>query len=132
MRPVTELEDRYGTPSRAGRAALVAALAVLIGALGVWLAWVVWIQSTPAVESELISFGPDGTTGAHAVIQVDLADDAKDPLCEVFAVDESGGNAGTYRFTPKDGRNEVSFRTLREAKAVKSPGCTADGQKQPR
>lgn len=132
MEHVTDLEHRYGSPSRAGRAALIAALAVLIGALGTWLAWVTWIHSTPAVESEMLTFGIDGTTGAHAVIQVDLADDAEDPLCEVFAVDEAGGNAGTYRFTPVDGRNEISFRTLREAKTVKRVGCTADGQKQPR
>jgi hypothetical protein len=39
---------------------------------------------------------------------------------------------GELVFTPRDGLNQVTVRTEREATAAVVPGCIADGQDEPR
>jgi hypothetical protein len=61
---VSDLQQRYGTPSKARRGTLIV-VSTLIGALFLgWLGWAIWFRSNPAIEADIASFD---VVSAHQV-----------------------------------------------------------------
>ena len=84
-----------------------------------------------AVESDLATYKVVDQHEASAVVDVVLADDARDPSRLLRALAEDHSVVGELAFTPTDGRNTVSVRTERIANSVDLLGCTAEGQPRP-
>lgn len=127
----TDLQQRYGAPRRWQRPVTVALVAVVaVVGLG-WLAWTAWYHSTPAVESELVSYDVVDDHETRARLQVTLGDGV-DATCRLRAFAEDRTTVGELAFTPVDGLNDVVVRTERRADNVEKVGCTAEGQDRPR
>ena len=127
----SDLAERYGTHRRGRRTAIVVASVVVAAAFLGWLAWATWFHSNPAVESDLATYKVVDQHEASAVVDVVLADDARDPSCRLRALAEDHSVVGELAFTPTDGRNTVSVRTERVANPVDLLGCSAEGQPRP-
>jgi hypothetical protein len=126
------LSDRYAETPAWRRRALVGGV-VLVAALALaWLGWVIFVHSTPAVESELESYDVVDAHHVTASVQVNVHDASAHPRCTVQALATDHSIVGELVFTPRDGLNQVTVRTEREATTAIAPGCTADGQNQPR
>lgn len=132
MTPVSsDLASRYGSPRRGRRVAMVAVAAVVGAVFLAWLAWAAWFHATPEVRSELTSYKVLSAGQARAVIEVDVEEGAEDVRCTIRALAENHDVVAVYTFTPVDGANEHTFRTVREANSVTLDGCTAKGQQRP-
>src|SRR5262245_53041705 len=126
------LTERYAAPPAWRRPVTIAGVVlVALVALG-WLAWGIVVQSTPKVQSELITFHVVDAHSATARVDVSLASGTHDPRCTVQALASDHSVVGELVFTPTDGTNVVTVRTEREATSVVVPGCIADGQDRPR
>ncbi len=133
MTAPTDLSDRYGAPSAIrGRIVLGIAVVAVAAFLG-WLGWTIWAQSTPEVESELVSFQVVDQHTATARVQVRLADEDVEATCKLRAYAEDKVVVGELAFTPPgSGTTQQTIRTEREATSVELMGCTAPGQNRPR
>lgn len=129
---MTEQDQRI-SQRYAGRAAawprifLALCLALIVGLAG-WLAWAVWVHSTPEVTSSLTRWKVVDAHEVTASVTVSLGDGASEPRCRLRAYAEDHTIVGEASFVPRDGTNDVSLRTEREATSVESLGCTASGQ----
>ncbi len=128
---MTDLADRYGTPSPVRRRVLLLVVVVVAAAFLGWLAWTAVFHANPVVESELTSYEVVDDGSASAVVTVSLADDVV-ASCRIRAFAEDHTTVGELAFEPVDGRNEVTLRTERRATSVTLLGCTAPGQPRPR
>jgi Domain of unknown function (DUF4307) len=128
---MSDLAERYGTPSPVRRRVLVLVVATVAAASLGWLAWTAWFHSSPAVESELASYDIVDDNRATAVLEVDLEEGVV-ASCRVRAFADDHTIVGELAFEPVDGRNEVTVRTERRATSVERIGCTAPGQSRPR
>ena len=126
------LSERYAAAPAWRRPATIAAVAVLAAAALAWLAWAAFVQSTPRVHSQLIVWQVVDAHSATARVDVSIAAGTTHPVCTVQAFASDHTIVGQLRFTPADGTNVVSVQTSRIATSVDVPGCTADGQDQPR
>jgi len=126
------LTERYAEapPWRRPVTIVVVAVVALI-ALG-WLAWVVYDQSTPKVESQLVTFRIVDEHAVSARIDVKIAHGATGATCTVEALALDHSVVGELHFTPTPGTNQVTVRTERMATSVDVPGCTANGQNRAR
>jgi Domain of unknown function (DUF4307) len=128
----TDLSDRYGAPAPWRRAVLLGLSVAVAGAFLGWLGWTIWAQSTPKVESELVTWDVDDEHQASAVVSIQLGDDVE-ATCLLRAYAEDHSVVGELSFTPEDsGLTEQTVRTERRATSVELIGCTADGQSRPR
>jgi hypothetical protein len=126
------LTERYAAPPAWRRPVTIAVVAVvaLIG-LG-WLAWAAYDESTPKVESELVTFDVVDAHSVSAQIDVRIASDATGSSCTVEALAADHSIVGELHFRPTSGTNRVTVRTERTATSVQVPGCIATGQDRPR
>ena len=132
MTAPTDLSDRYGAPQPWRRAVLVGASEALAAAFLGWLGWTIWAQSTPKVESELVSWDAVDEHTATAKVQIQL-DDGVEASCLLRAYAEDHTVVGERNFVPeRGGLNEQTIRTERLATSVELLGCTAEGQNRPR
>jgi hypothetical protein len=128
------LAERYGAPAPWRRPltwGLSALLAVVF--LG-WLAWTAIFHSTTPADSDLVSFDLVDEHTTTAVVDVRVADDARDVSCLLRAFAEDHSVVGERSFNPAAGTNgriEESIRTERQATSVELIGCTAEGQARP-
>jgi len=128
----TDLSDRYGAPAPWRRAVLLGLSVAVAGAFLGWLGWTIWAQSTPKVESELVTWDVDDEHQATAMVSIQLGDDVE-ATCLLRAYAEDHSVVGELSFTPDDsGLTEQTVRTERRATSVELIGCTADGQSRPR
>lgn len=133
---MTDLANRYGTPSRARRTALIAlATALAVAGLG-WLAWAAVYQSTPEVQSELVGFRVEDEHTATAEIDVDRDSTDVSATCFLRAISEDHEIVGELTLAvgsgPEEQRVEATVRTSRRATTIESLGCIAPGQPQRR
>ncbi len=128
----TDLAERYGAPSRRGRAVMLSLSVIIAAAFLGWLGWTIWEQSTPEVRSDLVGYDVVDPYRVTATVEVRLRGDDVQASCRVRAYAEDHVTVGEQAFTPDEGRNEVDIRTEREATAVELLGCTAPGQSRPR
>lgn len=126
------LAERYAGPPAWRRPVTIAVVAVVAAVALAWLAWAAYQESTPKVESQLVTFTVDGEHVVHADVEVRLSSGASGVSCTVEAVAEDHSVVGELHFTPSDGTNRVTVRTEREATSVDVPGCIAKGQDRPR
>ena len=133
---MTDLAQRYGSPSRARRLGLVLLGVVLaVGGLA-WLLWAGLSQSNPLVQSELLSFNAPKEHSASARITVVRRDSTVVASCVLQATATDHSVVGELDFTVGPGApTSVTLtkvmRTERQATAVDLLGCTAPGQKRP-
>ncbi len=131
---MTDLADRYGTRTGAGRRRLVVAVVVVVAGLGLsWLAWVVLAHGRPAVQSDLNGYRTVDQHTATARFTVVRRDEDVRGSCllRAFAADHTivgeldvaVGPGG-----PTTQTLERSVRTERAATSVEMVGCVADGQ----
>jgi len=129
------LGERYGAPSPSRRRLLIVATVALALVFLGWLAWTVAAHSRTEVTSELESWSVVDSSTVTAVLVVRLHDDDVVASCRLRAYAEDHTTVGELAFTPDPAaghRQVVEIRTEREATAVESLGCTADGQNRPR
>ena len=126
------LAERYAAPPAWRRPVTIAvvALVALVG-LG-WLAWAAYDESTPKVQSQLVSFDVVDQHSVSATIDVRIASGTTGETCTVDAIADDHSTVGELRFTPVSGSNRVTVRTDRAATSVDLTGCTAHGQDRPR
>jgi hypothetical protein len=130
----TALAERYGAPAPWRRRAVWTASALLAVVFLAWLAWTAIAHSTPAVDSDMVSFDVADEHAATAVIDVRVADDATDVACLLRAFAEDHSVVGEKSFSPSPNdpdRQEWSIRIERRATSVELIGCTAEGQARP-
>jgi hypothetical protein len=126
------LTERYAGPPVWRRPVTIAAVVVVAAAALVWLAWAAFVEATPKVSSQLIGWQVVDAHSATARVDVSISGGTTHPTCTVQAFASDHTIVGQLRFTPNDGTNQVTVRTSRGATSVDVPGCTADGQDQPR
>lgn len=129
------LAGRYGTPAPWRRRAILAGSILVSAVFLAWLGWTTWSHSTPAVDSELVSFTIDDEHSATAQVEVRLRSDdiVASCLLRAFAEDHSVVGELVFRPDPADGeRLEKIIRTERRATSVELLGCTAPDQPRPR
>jgi hypothetical protein len=126
------LTERYAAPPAWRRPLTIAAVTVaaLVG-LG-WLAWAAYDESTPKVQSELVSFRVVDEHRVTARVDVRVASGVSGASCTVEALAGDHSVVGELHFEPTSGVNEVTVRTERVATSVDVPGCIAQGQDRPR
>lgn len=129
------LAERYGAVTPWRRRLIWAGSGLVVVAFLGWLGWVIAFQSTPAADSEMVSFDVADQHTATALVDVRLSDDARDVACLARAFAEDHHVVGELSFTPEPGdpqRFEITIRTDRQATSVELVGCTAEGQSRPR
>lgn len=131
MASPSSLDDRYGVARPGRRRLLLASVAVVVVGFAGWLAWATWFHATPGVDSELLGFGVVDARTSSASISVALGDGVE-ARCVVRALSEDHGIVGELSFVPRDGRNDVTIRTERQATSVTLVGCTSADQPRPR
>ena len=134
---MTDLSQRYGSPSETRRKVVVAVVVVIVAAGLSWLAWVILEQGRPEAQSALVSFSAEGEHAAVAKFSVvrRAADIEAHCLLRAFASDHT--IVGELDVTVGPGEPttqtlERTVRTEREATSVDVVGCSTDGQTQRR
>ena len=130
-----DLADRYGAPAPWRRRAVIAATVVVAAAFLGWLGWTAWAHSTPAVDSDLVTYSIDGEHQATAKVDVRLKDESVHATCLLRAFAEDHAVVGELSFTPEYGAEQPlvqTIRTERRATSVDLVGCTAPGEPRPR
>lgn len=129
------LADRYGAPAPWRRRLVVAASTLLAIVFLGWLAWAVWGNSTPDVDSDMVTYDVVDEHHATARVEVRLSGADVRASCVLQAVAEDHTVVGELAFTPEYGAPqplELTVRTERRATSVDLVGCTAPGQPRPR
>ena len=134
---MTDLSERYGSPSAPRTKTVVALVVVLVAACLSWLAWVILEHGRPEAQSSLVSFSARGEHAALAKFSVvrRSADIEADCLLRAFAADHT--IVGELDLTVGPGEPtaqtlERTIRTEREATSVDLVGCSTAGQNQRR
>ena len=128
------LADRYGAPAPWRRRALITTCVVVAAAFLGWLGWTTWVHSTPAVDSDLVSYTIDDEHQATARVSVRLRDPDVEASCLLRAYAEDHSVVGEVSFTPEYGEDQPltqTVRTERLATSVQLIGCTAPGEPRP-
>ena len=129
------LADRYGAPAPWRRRVLVAASVALGLAFLGWLAWTAYAHSTPAVDSELVTYSIDDEHEVTARVAVEPRGRGRAGHLPAAGVRRGPPVVGELSFTPAYGADqplEETVRTERRATSVELVGCTAPGQPRPR
>lgn len=131
----SDLDTRYGTPTR-GRTAVVV-VAVVLSALGLgWLAWATMLNISPDVTSKLMGYHIDSDRQITVRLFVQRADTDTPATCrlQALAADHSVAGEVTVPVTsgPTEQTVDVVIRTVQRASAVNRIGCTTPDQARPR
>jgi uncharacterized protein DUF4307 len=134
---VTDLDERYGSPSGTRTKVVVALVVVLIAAGLSWLTWVILEHGRPEAQSTLVSFSAEGQHAAVAKFTVvrRSADIEAGCLLRAFAADHAIVGELDVTVGPGEPTTQTlqrTIRTEREATSVDLVGCSTEGQKQPR
>ena len=134
---MTELSERYGSPSSTRTKAVVAVVVVLVGAGLSWLAWAILEHGRPEAQSSLVSFTADGEHAAVAKFTVvrRSADIEADCLLRAVAADHTIVGELDVEVGPGEPTTatlERTIRTERRATSVDLLGCSTAGQSQRR
>ncbi|RYU14230.1 DUF4307 domain-containing protein [Nocardioides iriomotensis] len=130
---MTDLAERYGSPSATRRRVVVAVVVVLAGAALAWLGWVILVQGRPLVQSDLVGFEPVDEHAVSATFTVVRRDEDVAASCLLRAVAADHAIVGELDVAVGPGGRatetlERTVRTERAATSVDVVGCTADGQ----
>jgi hypothetical protein len=134
---VTDLSQRYGSPSATRTKAVVALVVVVAAASLSWLVWVMLEHGRPEVQSSLVSFRAEGQHAAVARFDVvrRSADIEASCLLRALAADHTivgELDVAVGPGAPTTQTLEKTIRTERAATSVDLVGCSTDGQTQRR
>ncbi len=137
MERVTDLSERYGSPSATRRKALVAVVVVLVAAGLSWLAWAVLEHGRPEAQSALVSFRTEGQHAAVATFTVVRRSEDIEASCLLRALATDHTIVGELEVpvgpgAPRVQTMEQTVRTEREATSVEVVGCSTPRQPQRR
>ena len=130
---MSDLAQRYGTPRTHRRPLVVVAVAVLAAVALGWLLWAMWFHARPLARAELVSFEAPTEHAVTATVTVVRRDEDVEASCLLRAFAEDHSVVGELHFTVDSSQAATAtlaqeIRTEREATAVESLGCVADGQ----
>ncbi len=133
MERVTDLSERYGSPSATRRKAVVAVVVVLVAAGLSWLVWVMLEHGRPEAQSSLVSFRTEGQHAAVATFTVARRSADIEASCLLRAIATDHTIVGELVVPVGPGAPTVqtlkeTVRTEREATSVDVVGCTTPGQ----
>ena len=133
---MTDLAQRYGSPSPPRRPLVVTGVVLLVAAGLGWLVWAIFVHSSPAVSSQMVRYTVRGQHAAHATFQVVRRDRAVPVNCVLRATALDHSVVGELDVPvgaaePADVTLTRSMRTERRATTVELVGCTAKGQSAP-
>jgi hypothetical protein len=134
---VTDLSQRYGSPSGT-RTKAVVALVVVVAAAGLsWLVWVMLEHGRPEVQSSMVSFRAEGQHAAVARFDVVRRSADVEASCLLRALAADHTIVGELDVAvgpggPTTQTLEKSIRTERAATSVDLVGCSTDDQAQRR
>jgi hypothetical protein len=126
------VSERYAPPPAWRRRVTIASVVVVAAAALAWLAWAAFVEATPKVHSQLVGWQVVDAHSATARVDVRISHGTTHPTCTLQAFASDHSIVGQLRFTPSEGTNQVTVRTARTATSISLPGCSADGQDQPR
>lgn len=134
---MTDLSERYGSPSGTRTKAVVAVVVALVGAALSWLTWVILEHGRPEAQSSMVSFTADGEHAAVARFTVvrRSADIEADCLLRAVAADHTIVGELDVTVGPGEPTTETlerTIRTERRATSVDLLGCSTAGQSQRR
>lgn len=134
---MTDLSQRYGSPSATRTKAVVALVVVVVAASLSWLVWVMLEHGRPEVQSSLVSFRAEGQHAAVARFDVvrRSADIEASCLLRALAADHTIVGELDVAVGPGDPTTqtlEKTIRTERAATSVDLVGCSTDDQQQRR
>lgn len=137
MEHVTDLSERYGSPSATRTKALVALAVVVVGAGLSWLVWVMLVHGRPLVQSDITGFEVLDAHTTEASFTVVRRDAEVEASCLLRAVAGDHSIVGERDVVvgpgePTTTAETETIRTEREATSVEVVGCVAEGQKQRR
>jgi hypothetical protein len=133
MERVTDLSERYGSPSATRRKAVVAVVVVLVAAGLSWLVWVMLEHGRPETQSSLVSFHAEGQHAAVATFTVVRRSTDIEASCLLRALAADHTIVGELEVpvgpgAPKVQTLERTVRTERQATSVDMLGCSTPGQ----
>ena len=133
MGRVTDLSERYGSPSATRTKALVALLVVVVGAGLSWLVWVMLVHGRPLAQSDITGFEVVDDHAATATFTVVRRDADVEASCLLRAFSEDHAIVGEANVEVGPGEPTTAsltetIRTERRATSVEMVGCLADGQ----
>ncbi len=134
---MTDLSQRYGSPSATRTKAVVALVVVVAAASLSWLVWVMLEHGRPEVQSSMVSFRAEGQHAAVARFDVvrRSADIEASCLLRALAADHTIVGELDVTVGPGDPTTqtlEKTIRTERAATSVDLVGCSTDEQQQRR
>ncbi len=134
---MTDLSERYGSPSSTRTKAVVAVVVVLVGAGLSWLAWAIREHGRPEAQSSLVSFTAAGEHAAVAKFTVVRRSAGIEADCLLRAVAADHTIVGELDVKvgpgePTTATLERTIRTERRATSVDLLGCSTAGQSQRR
>lgn len=134
---MTDLSQRYGSPSATRTKAVVALVVVVVAASLSWLVWVMLEHGRPEVQSSMVSFRAEGQHAAVARFDVvrRSADIEASCLLRALAADHTIVGELDVAVGPGDPTTqtlEKTIRTERAATSVDLVGCSTDDQLQRR
>jgi hypothetical protein len=127
---VSDLQQRYGTPSKGRRRTLIV-ISSLVGALFLgWLTWVIAFRSDPAIEAEVASFD---VVDAHLVrikVETRFRSDSVKGSCLFRATAQDHTIVGDVNLTVAQMRKAdggwIAVKTFDRATTVERISCTSD------
>ncbi|MGN6574667.1 MAG: DUF4307 domain-containing protein [Nocardioides sp.] len=134
---MTDLSERYGSPSATRRKAIVAVVVVLVAAGLSWLVWVMLEHGRPEAQSSLVSFDAVGQHAAVATFTVVRRSEDIEASCLLRALAADHTIVGELEVPvgpggPRVQTLERTVRTERQATSVDVLGCSTPGQPQRR
>ena len=134
---MTDLSQRYGTPSGTRTKTVVAVVVVLAAAALSWLVWVMLEHGRPEAQSSMVGFRADGQHAAVATFTVVRRSADIEASCLLRAFSSDHTIVGELDVTVGPGEPttqtlEETVRTEREATSVEMVGCLTEGQNQRR
>ena len=134
---MTDLSQRYGTPSGTRTKTVVAVVVVLAAAALSWLVWVMLEHGRPEAQSSMVGFSAEDQHAAVATFTVVRRSADIEASCLLRAFSSDHTIVGELDVTVGPGEPttqtlEETVRTEREATSVEMVGCLTDGQKQRR
>ncbi|MCW2754772.1 MAG: hypothetical protein JWQ32_2183 [Marmoricola sp.] len=125
---MSDLQQRYGTPSRTRRGTLIVVSTLICALFLGWLGWAIWFRSNPAIEADIASFDVVNVHQVRIKIQTRFRDESVVGSClfEATAADHTivGDLNLTVQQMRSAGGNWIPLRTFDRATTVQRMSCT--------
>jgi len=125
---MSDLQQRYGTPSRAGRTTLIVVSSLIAALFLGWLAWVIVDNSDPVARVEVAAYEVLDDQSVRIKVEAKFRDDDVQGSCLFGTTAESHSPAGDTNLTFDELRaadgDWIVIKTLERATTVEKKSCT--------